>query len=176
MKNKSDIILGVANVNGKNYNLINKEKLENKIIIHAPSIYGKNVSYNYTIKQINIEDYQMLVFSTNSERIDSYLDNVTKNLTSINFKGLVLFDLLLSNGTNKNQRYFQAFFNGEKFDFNSFKNVNVPIEIENLSNLFYAHNLDLINKSILTKPQKFLLKRKLERFIFKNTLAPKIPR
>jgi hypothetical protein len=74
--------------------------------------------------------------------------------------GYILFDLLMCNGIDFNNRFFIAFFNGNEIDLNSFKNFkDIPIEMLQECNFFYKNNQQLINDSALTKAQKFLFKK-----------------
>lgn len=122
------------------------------------------MAQSFYVQKVNLEQYNIMILSANSLRVDDYLFDVVKELKKIRFKGSVLFDLLLSNGPSLADRFFSAFFDGKKFDISTFKNIKeIEIEAEKTSNSFYSTHLDLIDNSILTKPQKFLLKKKLER-------------
>ena len=103
-----------------------------------------------------------IILSKNSARIHDYLIDIQNILKKHHYKGKCIFDLLLSNGIDKNNRFFEAHFNGRYFDLTSFKNIKeINTYVEKTSNSFYANNFDLIDNSILTKPQKFLLKKRL---------------
>lgn len=122
------------------------------------------MAQSFYVEKIKLEKYNIMILSTDSLRIHDYLLDVVKELKKICFKGDVLFDLLLSNGPSLAGRFFSAFFDGKKFDISSFKNIKiVDAEVEKTSNCFYATHLNLIEDSILTKPQKFILKKQFER-------------
>lgn len=122
------------------------------------------MAQSFYVEKINLESYNIIILSTNSMRIHDYLFDVVKELKKLRFKGNVLFDLLLSNGPSLAGRFFSAFFDGKKFDLSSFKNIKeVETDVEKMSNSFYSTRLDLIDNSVLTKPQKFILKKKFER-------------
>lgn len=116
-------------------------------------------SYDF---EILMEQGIPIILSKSSARIHDYLIEIQNILKKHNFKGQCIFDLLLSNGMDKNNRFFEARFNGIDFDLTSFKNIKeINTYVEKISNSFYANNFDLIDNSILTKPQKFLLKKRL---------------
>lgn len=130
---------------------------------------------SFHIEKIKLEKFDIMILSKDSLRIHDYLFDVVEELKKICFKGDVLFDLLLSNGPSLDGRFFSAFFDGENFDISGFKNIQIvegfDSELEKISNCFYATHLNLIEDSILTKTQKFLLKKKFERVLPIQVLA-----
>lgn len=102
------------------------------------------------------------VFATDTSRIHDYLHNLKVDLKQLNVFGNVFFDLLLSNGKELSQRFFSAYFDVENFNLSSFKNIK-KIDFETLGFItkYHSNNLDLIDKSALTKPQKFLFKKRI---------------
>ena len=61
------------------------------------------------------------------------MQDIEKDLAKKNLKGLVLFDLLLSNGDEYN-RYVEAYFDGKFFELSSFKGPTLNKEIERIFN------------------------------------------
>lgn len=115
---------------------------------------------SYKIKKM--DDNNIWVFATDYLRIDDYIKDLEFDLRKINFSGNVFFDLILSNGPKLSGRFFSALFDGENFNISSFKNLSeVTSEILSFVDKYHKEHLEFIDKSILTKPQKFLFKRKL---------------
>jgi hypothetical protein len=74
-------------------------------------------------------------------------------------KGKILFDLLLSHGNNPD-RFYEASFDGEKINEDSLRSAkSVSKTIKKLSMGFYREQNQLLENSILSSAQKFLIKR-----------------
>jgi hypothetical protein len=119
---------------------------------------------NKQYKLIKSEDneYSYVSMSTDFSRLDDYFSKLELELNELNYEGKVAFDLLLSNGI-KNNRYYSAYFNGERFVSSTFSNLGkVTVTIATLTSQFYKKNYELVSiNQILSKPQKFLIKRGL---------------
>ena len=87
-----------------------------------------------------IDDEKTVVFSVSHHSPTEQLDSIANELLRKKFKGVVIFDMLLSNGNTK-QRYFESIFNGTSFLNESFKITLVD------------------NSHILPKSIKFLIKK-----------------
>lgn len=108
--------------------------------------------------EIIIKESNCLVLSTSYINPLSNLDMVEEELKNKKYNGKVFFDLLLSNGKNKN-RFIKAIYSSG-FNKNDFLEVEtIPLKLLELSKSFYENNLNLIENSILTKSQKFLLSK-----------------
>lgn len=106
------------------------------------------MAQSFHIEKLKLDKYNIMILSKDSMRIHDYLLDVVKELKKIDFKGNVLFDLLLSNGSSLDGRFYSAFFNGKNFDISSFKNIKIiDNEVEKISNCFYTTNLNLIDSS-----------------------------
>lgn len=112
----------------------------------------------YKINKIDNE--KTVVFSVSHHSPTEQLDSIAKELLKKQFKGVVIFDMLLSNGNTK-QRYFESMFNGTNFLSESFKNIcDQAVELKEISHKFYSKNIALVDKShILPKSTKFLIKK-----------------
>ena len=112
----------------------------------------------YKINKIDNE--KTVVFSVSHHSPTEQLDSIAKELLKKQFKGLVIFDMLLSNGNTK-QRYFESMFNGTNFLSESFKTIcEQAVELKEISHKFYSKNIALVDKShILPKSTKFLIKK-----------------
>jgi hypothetical protein len=83
-----------------------------------------------------------------------------KDLRQIGVNGKILFDLLLSHG-NTPDRFFEAVFNGEKISEESLKNIEaISKKIKKISLDFYYSQQHFLENSVLSKAQKFLIRRK----------------
>ncbi|BHH83760.1 type II toxin-antitoxin system RnlB family antitoxin [Desulforhopalus sp. 52FAK] len=116
------------------------------------------MSYRYHIHKYNTDNLSAVIFSTNVDSPMNYLGSVEEELHKNGVKGNVLFDLLLSTG-NTSERYYSAFFDGDKLVENSikkFKNPSKDILKESL--LFYHQKSHFLKNSVLNKAQKYLIK------------------
>nr|WP_172635717.1 type II toxin-antitoxin system RnlB family antitoxin [Desulfobacter postgatei] len=76
------------------------------------------------------------------------------------YVGNILLDLLLSNGYDRD-RFYEIFFDGKKLNFQTLLNVTkVSEELKQVSGEYYSRNSEILDNSVLTKPQRFLIKKK----------------
>lgn len=115
---------------------------------------------SYQLKKVRNSSYEYICFSTDYSRMEEYLNDVELDLRKKSASGTVLFDLLLSNGISST-RYLSIFFNGNEFDIQTIKVVSVTDELKDSSLKFYASKNDLLQYSVLTKTQQYLIKHKL---------------
>lgn len=86
--------------------------------------------------------------------------SIERDLKRIGIKGKILFDLLLSHG-NTSDRFFEAVFNGQVINEETLKRLeSISGNIRKLSLDFYNSQQDLVENSVLTRAQKFLVKKK----------------
>ncbi|SCL88148.1 type II toxin-antitoxin system RnlB family antitoxin [Sporanaerobacter sp. PP17-6a] len=116
----------------------------------------------YKIEYIRSGAFSALIISLTYENIFKELEKIEKELTDNHINGMVVFDNLLKTGNNE-ERFISAFFNGTKFDRNSFKftkisRVNSVRQLSCSSLRNYKENIEM---SILNKFQKDLLLRGL---------------
>ncbi|HGF5167800.1 type II toxin-antitoxin system RnlB family antitoxin [Vibrio parahaemolyticus] len=114
---------------------------------------------HYKLLKLNDYKYTYVSMSTDFSRPDDYMSELEGELQAFEYKGKVVFDLLLSNGLK--DRYFSAEFDGRRFVVSTFRTMtSICSEILGMSSAFYKDNYDLVSKnSILSKPQKFLVKK-----------------
>ncbi|MGO4348141.1 type II toxin-antitoxin system RnlB family antitoxin [Paenibacillus sp. MCAF9] len=114
---------------------------------------------NYEIqKSGNNEGYPFIIFSTSYMSPIDDIICIEHDLQS-QYKGKVLFDLLLSNGVSSN-RFVEAEFNGEHFDYSSFKTLrSVCIAIKKESTEFYKNHTDFLENSTLPNAYQYLIKK-----------------
>jgi hypothetical protein len=84
--------------------------------------------------------YRFFIFATSGTNPLSGISEIEKQLAKRDGPCSVLFDLLLSNGETSN-RYISAFFDGTRFNPESFKTVqSLPKEFKKIASEFYARN------------------------------------
>ena len=85
---------------------------------------------------------------------------IEKDLREIGAKGKILFDLLLSHG-NTPDRFFEAIFDGDEISEDSLKSIeSISKKIKEISLDFYHSQQGFLENSVLSKAQKFLIKKK----------------
>ncbi len=115
----------------------------------------------YKILNTSIARYRCIVFATSYVNPMDQKDALEKDLMRIGIKGKILFDLLLSHGNNQD-RYFEAFFNGEKINEESLKSTkSVSKKIKKLSSDFFLAKQHYLDNSVLSRAQKFLIRKKI---------------
>lgn len=98
-------------------------------------------------------------YSMSTTRSDCYLNEVKNELIEIDYKGKVIFDLLLSNGMVQN-RFSEIDFKNNDFDLNSVLIFKPSEEQLQSHNNFYRNYQAVVDQNlILSKPQKFLLRK-----------------
>lgn len=118
---------------------------------------------HFNITPIKSSKYQRIVFSLTTERLDNYIYELEEELKKEEIVGNILMDLIISNGV-KHRRYALLYFDGNNINLDSFKIIDtIEMSIEKVSNIFYYKNIKLIENSVLTRPQKFLFRKKLEK-------------
>lgn len=107
----------------------------------------------FEISNISSSNSKLIVFSRSANTVSDYMSDVAQALRERQYIGVIVFDLLLSNGMN--DRYYSAYFNGSNFDLSSFSQyTEVSIDIKHVSNVYYRENIGLLRMSVLTKVQK----------------------
>ena len=115
----------------------------------------------YNIKKISNTDFQYIIFSVDYHRVEDYISELSNELSRKSCKGMVIFDLLLSNGLNSD-RYLKVLFDGNHFLFQTMETIDrVDKEIEKISTKFYKCKIEYLENSVLTRTQKFLIKKQL---------------
>jgi hypothetical protein len=126
------------------------------------------MSYNkYILKELNDQEFGFLSLSIDYTRLDEYLFELEKDLKKRGFKGKLIFDLLMNNGIN--DRYYNAFFNGENFELSSLNFItNLNDKILKTSSEYYLANFNLIQESFMSKQSKFIIKKELQKSLSKQ--------
>lgn len=97
----------------------------------------------YEIQVLDSLEYKIIVYSRGINTLSDYVKEVASQLLLRNYTGVVLFDLLLSNGVN--DRYYILNFNGRSFEYDTLRKLNmISNKIHNISNNYYKSNIDLL--------------------------------
>ena len=112
----------------------------------------------YTLISTKTE-YKLLVLSVSYISPFDEIEELENDLREMNFRGVVLFDLILCNGVSPN-RFIKSYFDGNSFSSSIFEIVNnIKDDVKLISSNFYKNNSDLIDKGVLSKPYSLLLKK-----------------
>lgn len=113
---------------------------------------------DYELIPVN-EDYHYIIVATSYVNPMDILYDIEYNLENNNYKGNVVFDLLLCNGISAN-RYIEMYFNGTTFDVAKYKILDdVSIKVKKKVYQYYSQHIELVENSSLPKAQAFLLKK-----------------
>jgi hypothetical protein len=114
----------------------------------------------FEIKEINSKTHPYIVLSTHHINPIQCMDELEKELSKKGYSGRILLDLLLSNGYNED-RFFEIYFDGNKLNLDTLANLtNVSEEVRLFSVDYYSQHFDMIKNSVLTKPQRYLIRKK----------------
>lgn len=113
---------------------------------------------SYTIIETKNKQYPIIICSLEYKSLSDYILDVEKNLMEKSYRGIVLFDLLQSNGLN--DRYYLMPFNGLSFEYKDISDkVSLPKSILELTNRFYEKNKYISDNGILNKAQKLKISK-----------------
>jgi len=115
--------------------------------------------YFFHIHKYTTSRLSAVVYSIGFDSPMNHLQTIEGELYRSGIQGEIVFDLLLSNG-NTTDRFYSAFFDGEKLIEESIKKVLTPsstIQKESLS--FYHSKTKYLKNSVLNKAQRFLIKK-----------------
>lgn len=114
----------------------------------------------YKIIKTSSKIYPFIVFATSYVNPMDQKDALEKDLKQMGVRGKFLFDLLLSHG-NTPDRFFEAIFNGEEIKEDSLQSIGpMSKRIKKLSLDFYHSQQHYLENSVLSKVQKFLIRKK----------------
>lgn len=118
----------------------------------------------FKLLTFNNSVYQYISFSVDYSRPDEYLSDLAMELAQRKFSGYIIFDLLLCNGLNS-QRYIKSFFDGSNFQYDSFSTMSdkeLDVSLKQFTSNFYLTHKELLDRSVLlSKAQKFLIRKGL---------------
>jgi len=99
--------------------------------------------------RINISKGKAFIYSIDFHSPIEQIDEIIKDLTRIKFKGIVLFDMLLSEGRKSQDRFFSNDFDGFKFG-EKFNIMDIhSFEMINRSHYFYKNHPSFIKNSFI---------------------------
>lgn len=113
----------------------------------------------YEIIKTDLDIYSAIVFSVTYVNPIDQIEEIERELEKSNMSGKVLIDLLLSHG-NTPDRFYEAFFNGKTFIDHTLK-ITKPLskKLIDISLDFYHKRQHYLEQSVLSKAQKFLIKK-----------------
>jgi len=114
--------------------------------------------------KILMNDNIAIIIATTYISLSDVISNIKKELNKKDYKGMVYFDYLLTNGNNSN-RFAKAYFNGEFENFQIIpKNEIEENKLKEIIKKFYQKNYEkyIKNNSILIPALKFRIKKGLE--------------
>jgi hypothetical protein len=113
---------------------------------------------DYKLLTVN-QKYPYVVVATSYVNPVDELYNIENELKYENFRGMIVFDLLLCNGITEN-RYIEVFFDGFAFDISKYKVLkDIDCDVKKLIYSFYLSNKSMLEYSNLPKAQRFLLEK-----------------
>lgn len=122
---------------------------------------------SYILTKIVDNQYDFLLISTDMSRLEDYLFDVENDLKLSNRKCYILFDLLLNNSFS--DRFYQCFFDGNKFNLKTLSRVNnneLNNELLKLSTSYYYNNIDLFEDIFFSEEYKKQIKNQLQEIIY----------
>lgn len=108
---------------------------------------------------ISLKDSSILIIAKSWQRPEFFLNELSEELKSLNQVSVVYFDFLVKNGLK--DRFFKADFHKVSGKFSQFKSISADNEILSKANDFFTVNSHLLQGSLLTPAQKYLLKKEL---------------
>ena len=113
----------------------------------------------YKIIETKLKSYTHIILSISYLNPLDQKDAIEEDLKKRGVKGKILFDLLLSHGNNPD-RFYEASFDGEKINEDSLKAAkSISKTIKRLSMSFYREQNRFLESSVLSKTQKFLIRK-----------------
>ncbi|MDD5021927.1 MAG: type II toxin-antitoxin system RnlB family antitoxin [Endomicrobiaceae bacterium] len=110
----------------------------------------------YKIFDLSTEEYQKILICLTYDSILSYLNHIEKEKILKKSQGVLIIDQLLVTG-NQNNRFISCEYSMGKLNLSTAKNIKPDISVHKITMNFLRQNLDIVNKSILSKHQKLLL-------------------
>lgn len=112
---------------------------------------------NYHIERIENSEYSYLIYSHNHLDPFEEIDEISKKINCN--ECVILFDLLLKNGSKKD-RFYSVKYSNKKFNFNTITHItDIPETIKMKCSEYYYYNQQLLEHSILPNPLIFLIRK-----------------
>ena len=115
---------------------------------------------NFEIKKIETKQEYIVLSTSYMSPLDELFD-LEEKLHQLEYKGIIVFDLLLCNGLEQN-RFLETFFDGNFIDLSSISILDqVDEKIEEISRSFYRENPHILENGILTDAHKYIIRNGL---------------
>jgi hypothetical protein len=115
---------------------------------------------NFKIKKIENKQKYIVLSTSYISPLDELFD-LEEKLQMLEYKGTIIFDLLLCNGLEQN-RFLEAFFDGNFIDISNVSILNqVDEKIKEISRNFYKENLYALENSVLPDAHKYIIRNGL---------------
>lgn len=117
------------------------------------------MSNAFEILNTNSEKYPIIVVAKNYLGLSEYISELELTLRNKNFKGNVVFDLMLSNGYKSHNRFLCSKFDGQFFyELHHYSlDSRHRLILEKLKG-YYFSNEDLLSKGILSRKEILTIK------------------
>jgi hypothetical protein len=117
---------------------------------------------NQLFEIIDINNSTIIVIGKTYCGIDYYISELEIELDRRQFRGEIIFDLLLANGLFNQNRFIQSYYFGNKIiNFEVLNIKSIKLEYKRYVNNYYLKNLDILDNGILRTKDIETLKRKL---------------
>ena len=117
---------------------------------------------NQLFEIIDINNSTIIVIGKTYCGIDYYISELEIELDRRQFRGEIIFDLLLANGLFNQNRFIQSYYFGNKIiNFEVLNIKSIKLEYKRYVNNYYLKNLDILGNGILRTKDIEILKRKL---------------
>lgn len=117
---------------------------------------------NQLFEIIDINNSTIIVIGKTYCGIDYYISELEIELDRRQFRGEIIFDLLLANGLFNQNRFIQSYYFGNKIiNFEVLNIKSIKLEYKRYVNNYYLKNLDILGNGILRTKDIETLKRKL---------------
>jgi hypothetical protein len=105
-----------------------------------------------------IENEKIIITESFDSSIFSQIPEIDQQLKKIDFRGLVIFDLLISMGLD--ERFMSGYFDGEHMDRTSIEMMDgVDADIVKFQNQFFMANKGLLNCSMVSRHERQMLEQ-----------------
>lgn len=117
---------------------------------------------NQLFEIIDINNSTIIVIGKTYCGLDYYISELEIELDRRQFRGEIIFDLLLANGLFNQNRFIQSYYFGNKIiNFEVLNIKSIKLEYKRYINNYYLKNLDILGNGILRTKDIEILKRKL---------------
>ena len=117
---------------------------------------------NQLFEILNINNSTIIVIGKTYYGIDTYISELEIELAKRQFRGEIIFDLLLANGLYAKNRFIHSSYHADKItDFNIINYRDIVIKYEKYIKRFYRENINILNNGVLRYKDIIVLKQTL---------------